>query len=114
MEYRAYPSLRIKVAADNFRVPDVTILSRTAPREQIVIQPPLAAFEILSPEDSMTAILEKLEAYEQMGIPAIWVINPRKPEYYRYSSGQLTPTAVFELPGSTFTVPMTQIAALVD
>ena len=75
---RAYPSVRIMVAADNFRVPDVTILSRSAPREQIVSHPPLAVFEILSPEDSMTGILEKLADYLQMGIPAIWVINPEE------------------------------------
>jgi hypothetical protein len=57
---RALPSLRVRVSADRFRVPDVTLLSRSAPREQIITHPPLAVFEILSPEDSMTRILEKL------------------------------------------------------
>jgi Uma2 family endonuclease len=111
---RVYPELRVQVAADNYRVPDVTILSRNAPREQIVTQPPLAVFEILSPTDTMTDMLERLADYQQMGIPAIWVIEPKKPSYYLYSSGQLTPATTFELPGTNFNVAMSDIAAVVD
>ena len=110
----ALPSLRVQVARDNYRVPDVTILSRTAPREQIITHPPLAVFEILSPSDSMTEILDKLADYQQMGIPAIWVIEPKKQVYYRYSSGQLTPSTTFDLPGTIHSVPMSEIAALLD
>jgi len=108
------PELRVQTRPDNFRVPDVTLLSRAAPREQIITHPPLAVFEILSPEDSMTRMLEKLADYEQMGIGAIWVIEPKKQLYYRYRDGQLTPATVFELPGSAFSVPLTEIAALAD
>ena len=113
-EIRALPELRVQVAEDNYRVPDVTILSRSAPREQVVTQPPLAVFEVLSPRDSMTEMLEKLADYQQMGIPAIWVIEPKKSKYYLYSSGQLTPASIFELPGTNFKVAMSEIAAIVD
>ena len=111
---RVYPELRVQVAADNYRIPDVTVLSRSAPREQVVTEPPLAVFEILSPTDRMTDVLEKLADYQQMGIPAIWVIEPKKPTCYLYSSGQLTPATTFELPGSGHHVAMTEIAALID
>ncbi len=108
------PELRVQTSADSFRVPDVTLLSRNAPREQIVTHPPLAVFEILSPEDSMTRTLEKLADYERMGIGAIWVIEPKQRLYYRFRDGQLAPGTVFELPGSAFSVPLAEIAALVD
>ncbi len=49
-----------------------------------------------------------------MGIGAIWVIEPKKRLFYRFLGGQLTPGTVFELPSSEFTVPMADIAALVD
>lgn len=111
---KARTELRVQVAPESLRVPDVTILSRTAPREQIVTHPPLAVFEILSPEDAMTRMLEKLADYELMGIGAIWVIEPTKRNYYRYREGQLTPASNFELPGSGFSVPLAEIAALVD
>jgi Uma2 family endonuclease len=108
------PELRVQVAPDNFRVPDLTILSRNAPREQIITHPPLAVFEILSPEDTMTRMLEKLADYEKMGIAAIWVIEPKKASYFRFLKGRLEPAAVFELPGTEFSVPMAEIAALID
>jgi Uma2 family endonuclease len=111
---RVYPELRVQTATDGFRVPDVTVLGRSAPREQIITHPPLAVFEILSPEDSMTRTLEKLADYERMGIDAIWVIEPKKQVYFHYRDGQLAPGSVFELPGSAFSVPIAEIAALVD
>lgn len=111
---RVLPSLRVRVSADRFRVPDVTLLSRSAPREQIITHPPLAVFEILSPADSMTRTLEKPADYERMGIGAIWVIEPKKQLYYRYRDGQLALATVFELPGGAFSVPFAEIAALVD
>jgi Uma2 family endonuclease len=111
---KARPELRVKVAPNRFRVPDVTLLSRAAPREQIITHPPLAVFEILSPEDSMSRMLQKLAEYERMGIGAIWVIEPTKPLYFHYQGGQLTPDAVFELPGTPFRVPFAEIAALAE
>ncbi len=111
---RARTELRVQVASESFRVPDVTLLSRVAPREQVVTYPPLAVFEILSPEDSMTKMLEKLAEYEAMGIAAIWVIEPKKQLYFLYRRGQLTPGTVFELPGTELSVPFTEIAALAD
>jgi Uma2 family endonuclease len=113
-EILVYPELRVQVAPQSFRVPDVTLLSRAAPREQIITHPPLAVFEILSPEDSMMRTLEKLADYERMGIAAIWVIEPRRQLFFRYHNGQLVPASVFELPGSTFSVPLTAIAALAN
>ncbi len=111
---RVYPELRVQTGPENFRVPDVTLLHRSAPREQIITHPPLAVFEVLSPEDSMTRTLEKLSDYERMGVGAIWVIEPKKRLYWRYQSGQLAPGTVFELWASEFSVPFTEIAALAD
>ena len=111
---KARPELRVQVAADSFRVPDVTILSREARREQVITHPPPAVFEILSPEDSMTRMLEKLAEYEQMGISALWVIEPKRQLYYGYCKGQLAPGTIFELPGTAFSVPFAEIAALLD
>lgn len=106
--------LRVQVAHNRFRVPDVTILSRSAPREQIVTHPPLAVFEILSPEDLMSRMLDKLADYERMGIEAIWLIEPKKQVYYHYHAGQLTLGTIFSLPRSSFSVPFSEIAALAE
>jgi Uma2 family endonuclease len=108
----ARPELRVQVGPRRLRVPDVTLLNRNASREQIITHAPLAVFEILSPEDTMARMLEKLADYERMGVAAIWVIEPTKQVYYQFLSGQLTPGAVFALPGTSYTVPFAEIAAL--
>jgi len=110
----ARTELRVQTSPDSFRVPDVALLSRSAPREQVITHPPLAVFEVLSPEDSMTRTLAKLAEYERMGIGAIWVIEPRQPLYLHYRHGQLAPATVFELPGSEFRVAMDEIALLAE
>jgi len=111
---RVRPELRVQVSASRYRVPDVCLLSREAPIEQIVTYPPLAVFEILSPEDRMTRVMNKLADFERMGVGAIWVIDPADQIYYRYASGQLTPSSVFVLPGTRHEVAISEIAGLID
>jgi Uma2 family endonuclease len=86
---RVKPELRIQVSPTRFRVPDVTVLDRAQPIEQIVTHPPVAVFEILSPEDTMQRLKRKLEDYRTMGIPEVWVIDPQDGAYYRYQDRQL-------------------------
>ncbi|MBV8631062.1 MAG: Uma2 family endonuclease, partial [Silvibacterium sp.] len=74
---RSKPELRVQVAPTRYRVPDVTVLDRDRPIEQIITRAPIAVFEVLSPEDSMTRMMRKLNDYAAMGIPQIWVIDPR-------------------------------------
>ena len=111
---RARPELRVRVAPTRYRVPDVCLLSREAPIEQIITHPPLAVFEILSPEDRMNRVLERLADYEAMGVSAIWVVDPRDASYYHYASGQLAQASLFVLPGTNHQVEMSEIAALID
>jgi Uma2 family endonuclease len=112
---RAAAELRVQVAPDRFRVPDVTILDRNLPVEQIITHPPVAVFEVLSPEDTMTRMMTKLADYEQMGIRTILVLDPAG-QHFRYASGcleKLTETA-FDLPGSACRFDLQEIQKLLD
>ena len=93
---RVRPELRIQVAGTRFRVPDVTILDRDQPTEQIVTHTPVAVFEVLSPEDRHARFARKLQDYEAMGISQIWVIDPEGPVIQRYHDGRLQPASIFE------------------
>jgi Uma2 family endonuclease len=84
----ALPSLRIRVAANRYRVPDITLLDRGGPKEQIITHPPLAVFEVLSPEDRLQHLKRRLEDYRTMGIPEIWIIDPQDSSFCRYEDGQ--------------------------
>jgi Uma2 family endonuclease len=86
---RALPELRVQISRTRYRVPDVTVLDRDLPIEQVITVPPVAVFEILSPEDTMSRILVKLDDYERMGIANIYVVEPAGDNLYSYSKGCL-------------------------
>jgi Uma2 family endonuclease len=113
---RAAPELRIKVAERTYRIPDVTVLDRNLPVEQVITHPPIAVFEILSPEDTVTRLLTKLADYERMGIRSILVIDPTSGRHLRYSAGVLAPLPPepFDLPGSACRFDLAGIEKLLD
>jgi Uma2 family endonuclease len=111
---RVRPELRVRVSEMNYRVPDVTILDRDLPTEPIATHPPIAVFEILSPEDRYGRLMRKLKDFEAMGIQQIWVIDPDGPSIQRYQDGHLTPTGVFDEPGRKIRFEMSEIQALLD
>jgi Uma2 family endonuclease len=113
---RARSGLRLQVAAKNFRVPDVMVLDRDRPIEQIVTQPPVAVFEVLSPEDTVSKLMIKLGEYERMGIPTIVVIDPEAGNHRRYVSGRLEPlpAEAFDLPKSRCRFDLKEIEKLLD
>jgi Uma2 family endonuclease len=110
----ALPELRIKVATTRYRVPDVTVLERAQPTEQIITHPPLAVFEILSPEDSLQRLKRRLEDYRAMGIPEIWVIDLQDSAFYRYEEQQLLRNHTFRHAGKGIVFDMNQLKDLLD
>ncbi len=108
----ALPELRVQVAPVRFRVPDVTVLDRGQPKEQIITHAPLAVFEVLSPEDRVQRMTHKLSDYAAMGIAQIWVVDPEGPVYYRFQAGELRRAEEFCLPGGPMRFQMREIAAL--
>lgn len=110
---RVQPELRVRVAESRFRVPDVTVLDRSQPFEQIVSHPPIAVFEVLSPEDIMSRVLVKLADYERMGVAGIFLIDP-KGSRYRFQAGALSPIDRGPVHCGRLTVDFEQIAGLLD
>ena len=91
----ALQELRVQISPTRYRVPDVTVLDRRRPTEQIITHPPLAVFEVFSPEDSLQRLKQRLEDYRSMGIPEIWIIDPRTAhsiDMKRGSSCAITPS----------------------
>jgi Uma2 family endonuclease len=112
---RVRPELRVQVTAGNFRVPDVTVLDRNLPIEQVITHPPIAVIEILSPEDTLSRMMTKLGEYEQMGIQTILVLDPNG-QNFRYNGGRLEPLPAepFDLPGSVCRFDLAEIKKLLD
>ncbi len=87
---RVRSELRVQVSPTCFRVPDVVVFDRNRAIEQILTHPPIAVFEVLSPEDRVDRMLRKLRDYAAMGIPEIFLIDPRTEEVFRFQDGGLS------------------------
>jgi Uma2 family endonuclease len=84
----AVPELRSQTRATRYRLPDVCVLL-TAPKTKYLLDAAFLAVEILSEDDSMSKMMEKLEEYDRKGVPNIWLIDPRLRKMAVYSSGIL-------------------------
>ena len=73
---RTVTDVRLQISEYRFRVPDVMVLRAEAPREQIVTHAPLIAIEILSPEDRLSRMQQRINDYLALGTENVWVIDP--------------------------------------
>src|ERR1700690_2975335 len=64
----AVPEQRVQVKPARFRIPDVCVVLGN-PSEQILTKPPFICIEILSPEDRMSRVEERIDDYLAMGVP---------------------------------------------
>ena len=60
-----------------------------APKTKYLLDAGFLVMEILSEDDRMSRMLEKLEEYDQKGICHIWVIDPRLQKVSVYTGGTL-------------------------
>ena len=95
----AFPELRLQLAADVFRVPDVTVFSGEPPSQLIPDRPPLCVVEIVSRDDRYTDLLQKLAEYHRWGVQHIWVADPWLERLSVYDGNDLRQRTELGLPG---------------
>ena len=86
---RVLTEQRVQVSPTRFRVPDVCVLSASDPRDPIVRRAPFLCVEILSSEDRVSRLNEKLSDYFQMGVRYVWVLDPLALRAYCYTPGEM-------------------------
>jgi|SRR5450432_1388552 len=74
---QVFPELRVQVTPSRYRVVDLCI-TIGEPDEQIFTTAPFLCIEVLSPDDRMSRALGVIADYLAMGVPFVWLINPRK------------------------------------
>jgi Uma2 family endonuclease len=91
---RKYPNLKVvselrsQTATTRFRLPDITVLF-TAPETRYLTSAAWIAIEILSEDDRMSRMMEKLAEYATAGVQHIWLIDPRLRQLSVFSAGAL-------------------------
>lgn len=112
----AVPEQRVRIRTGKYRIPDVCVLRKPGPREQLVTQPALLFIEILSPEDRMSRIRERVDDYFALGTEHVWIVDPELRKAYVCSrTGFQEPEAgILVIPGTPIRVVLSELFAELD
>jgi len=84
-------SVRTQVAPQRYRVPDVAVTLDKAKgrilkaKGRILREAPFLCIEIVSPEDRVSRMEEKIDDYLKFGVQFVWLIDPRKKSAWSYT-----------------------------
>jgi Uma2 family endonuclease len=67
---------RLQITPTRYRIPDLMVLRNTDPKDNIIALAPLLCVEILSHEDRLNEIRQRVAEYVSVGAKAVWVIDP--------------------------------------
>jgi Uma2 family endonuclease len=106
----AIPELRVQVRATRYRIPDL-VVTPGKPNEQVLTHPPLLCIEILSKDDTISKMNERIRDYLEFGVPAVWVVDPREKRIWIYRSDGLEEAAgnAVTVDGTDITIPFSAI-----
>jgi Uma2 family endonuclease len=75
-DFDTVPEQRVQVGPRRFRIPDLALVRFSRTDSRIVRTPPILCIEILSSEDRMAKVQQRLDDYASMGVRSMWVIDP--------------------------------------
>ncbi len=112
---RVFPEYRVQVSPTRFRVPDITVVRLDTPRQNILRTPPLLAIEILSPEDTLKRLQQRIADYLNFGVEHIWIIDPYDLRAFLADARGLhepaegSATATLTIPGTPIAVSLAEL-----
>ncbi len=77
---------RMRLRAGLYLIPDVAVFHPDEPGE-VPDFPPLIAIEILSLDDRLAAVRDKLEEYRAWGVVHVWLVDPYSKRMYTCNGG---------------------------
>jgi len=105
------PEQRVQVSGTRFRIPDVCVVLGTTD-EQIIRTPPFLCIEVLSPEDRMSRVRDRVEDYLKMGVPHVWVLDPEAKAAYLITAAngwREVKDGILRTANPAFEVPLAEI-----
>ena len=103
------PEQRMQISATRFRFPDICLVSLEQPVEQILTKPPLACIEILSPEDTLRRMQERISDYHQFGVENVWIFDPATQRGYDCRPNGWLDAREFSVPNTPIRVVLPDI-----
>jgi Uma2 family endonuclease len=99
-EHRLFAAVetRIRVGPGRVLVPDVVVFHPEPPQERVPSSPAFLVVEVLSDDDRMIAVREKLDEYRAWGVRHVWLVDPESRRLYVCDDIGLREVASLTLP----------------
>lgn len=110
---RVYPEQRVQVKPNRFRVPDVCAIIGK-PDGPILRQPPFLIIEILSKDDTMFSMQERLDDYLDFGVKHVWLVDPALRRGYVCTREGLRVETILRTTDPALEVPLAEIFSVLD
>ena len=107
---------RVRVGPRRYRIPDVCLVTRDHPIEPVLAQPPLICIEVLSKDDTLRAMRERVDDYLDFGVSHVWILDPStRRAYVCTRRGFAEPeSGILEVPGTPIRLPLAELFAELD
>jgi len=77
-QLQSFIGVRMRIGPNRIRIPDVVVAEMPIPEEEVFTTPPYLCIEVMSPDDTVSAMQDRLDDYLNFGVPNVWVIDPWK------------------------------------
>lgn len=102
------PEQRVQVAPTRFRIPDVCVV-KGDPDEQIITHPPFICIEILSRDDRISEMNERVQDYLAFGVPYVWILDPKTRKAWHCTSGAMVEVSELRTENPAILVPLEEL-----
>ena len=113
---RVLTEQRVQVKKTRFRIPDLCVILGRSLQPPIIVEPPLICIEILSSEDRMVRLQERIDDYLAFGVPNIWVIDPmsRRAFVYTAEGSREAKDGILRTQNPELVVPLAEVFESID
>ena len=109
--YGIYPGVevRVRISDQRYRIPDIVVLAADAPRDPVIVHPPMLCVEILSRSDTLSSIWKRIEDYFSIGVPVCWIVDPASHDAFIATPAGLKKVTDGFLRAGEIEVPLTEV-----
>jgi Uma2 family endonuclease len=102
------PEQRVQVSPTRFRIPDLCVVLGQ-PSGQIFSEPPFICIEILSPEDRVARVNQRVADYLNFGVPYVWILDPQTRQAWRCTPGAMIEVPELRTENPAMVVPLAEL-----
>ena len=100
---------RVQVSATRFRVPDICVIADECQPEQVFRTPPLICIEILSKDDRLAEMRERVDDYLRFGVRYVWILDPATRKAWRCTAEGMHEVTELRTEDPVIVVPLAEL-----